>query len=129
MTRSEKLSDIKGDLRSLASILVCVRNHQDQADEVYNDWKGLVAKELLKLSEQQQKEKERRKTLKLRSDLAKMRSIASQARAQLEENDDEVVVVCLPPTQAKSAHANLWLCRLLELHQCLRERRFSTVLQ
>jgi hypothetical protein len=91
MDRSQSVSDIKKDLRELASLLLCIRNHQSQVETVYNNWERLVSEEYLILKEKEEKAQERREILRLRNELARMRSNATQARNELEEEEMDMV--------------------------------------
>lgn len=94
MDRSESVADVTKNLKELASLLLCIRNHQSQVETVYNKWQRLVAEEYVRLKQQEEKNRERREILKLKNELAKMRSNATQARDELEEEEEELSTVC-----------------------------------
>jgi len=89
MDRSESVSDITRDLRELASLLLCIRNHQSQVEKFYNKWQRLIAEEYLRVKqkEKEDEKEERREIVKLKNELAKMKSIATQAKNELEEDE------------------------------------------
>jgi hypothetical protein len=98
MDRAEHLSDAIDDLRELASLLLCKGVHNNlsrpehsQVNKVYNKWKGLVTEEALKLEEQGGRDAERRRRMRLRNELAEIRSIATEVRAGLEEEHLDTV--------------------------------------
>jgi hypothetical protein len=94
MDRSESVADVTKNLRELASLLLCIRNHQSQVETIYNKWQQLVVKEHVRLKQQEEKNRERREILKLKNELVKMRSKATQARDELEEEEEELSTVC-----------------------------------
>jgi hypothetical protein len=97
MDRAEYLTDAIDDLRELASLLLCKGVHNNlsrpgdsQVDKVYNKWKELVEEEGLRLQEHEERDAERRRR-RLRNELVEIRSIATEVRASLEEEQLDTV--------------------------------------
>jgi hypothetical protein len=98
MDRSVHLTDAITDLEELASLLLCKGVHNNlsrpqysQVREVYKKWKGLVKEECLRLKELEEKDADRRRHRQLRDELAKMKSIATEVRNELEEEQLDMV--------------------------------------
>ena len=120
MDRSEDLLDAIDDLEELASLLLCKGVHNNlsrpqysQVNKVYNRWRGLVTEEYLRLRKQEEREEreaERQRRSRLRNELAQIRSIVTEARTVLEE--EQLDTVCyLPNDRIISDLLTLNACR------------------
>jgi hypothetical protein len=98
MDRSKQLIDAIDDLKELAALLLCKGVHNNlsrpeysQVKKVSSKWKVLVEEEDQKLKEHGQREAERRRRRKLRDELAKIKSNATEVKVGLEEEQLDMV--------------------------------------